>query len=410
MQHVPWVAVGLFMLLSSGCGRRDGPLDVADRGPIVADGGPIDDPCDGISIQHLGQPVVFKTPTQYLQDGGSFDCAATSDQRGRMAFATFLAGTINGSKVADGTIVWIAEPDGTVVASDDFAVPPNMAGASGFLGPDPGPEGFVGFAPADGGGVFPDTLLLMPDDGSAVASVALPGIALSFAPRPAGGEVVLAQWIMMQPPDQATVSAFDERGAQAWQVTFQGPLGRGIVGVDSMGNALVLFPTTPPPALQTWEGFWVTPSGSAGIPFTASAGALDLRLAARIGGGFFLAAFDGTAYRWAAELNPGNAGTDAVPTWLAGRSGGMLFQVRGGRAYALLPMASPPTGAASCAVELVLPSGQSCGTTIVSTGSRACGLTMGPDGTLIQRLPDSANCDASNRCACSWQYWPSALR
>ena len=100
----------------------------------------------------------------------------------------------------------------------------------------------------------------------------------------------------------------------------------------------------------------------------------------------------GTASHWlgsAAALQ--RRPMDSAPSWLSSRPNTRLEIVRGGAAYALLPMGA---FGATCAppVEVVAPGGQSCGNHALALGPGTCDtydVTLGKDGTLMVELPDA---------------------
>jgi hypothetical protein len=112
---------------------------------------------------------------------------------------------------------------------------------------------------------------------------------------------------------------------------------------------------------------------------------------------------DGSSLEWARAIPDGGGGAD-VPAWLAARPRTRLATIRGGRAYAVLPILGADQ------LEIVTASGQSCGTVKVPvptvTGGQAR-LDVGQDGTLL--LTSSTSPDATPR-RCEFRWWPGLLR
>ena len=119
----------------------------------------------------------------------------------------------------------------------------------------------------------------------------------------------------------------------------------------------------------------------------------------------------GRPYRtsaWLAVLPTGMASPQDVPLWLKDRPNTNLDIARSGKAYAFLPLGAPD---ADCGqkIEIVAPNGTACGSFDASIGTGKCrteDLNLGRNDTPIQLMPAST----SPAGACSWRWWPRALK
>ena len=117
---------------------------------------------------------------------------------------------------------------------------------------------------------------------------------------------------------------------------------------------------------------------------------------------------DYAASLWLVTASSGTATVQDAPQWLASRPNNNLAIVRGGRAYATLPLGAP---GASCVqvVEVLAADGTWCGS--ISTGDapgqcRTEDIGLALDGTPVQLVSK----DLSIASSCSYRWWPQALR
>jgi hypothetical protein len=142
-------------------------------------------------------------------------------------------------------------------------------------------------------------------------------------------------------------------------------------------------------------------------------------LTPRVGNGLFLfqqiRENDRIGIRWIAQINSLATSASPAPAWLQARLNTRLHMARGGRAYAVLPLARDSSDCTQT-IEVVAPAGTSCGTAVfrASAGAVACSMkeiSIGYDGTVVQQLPDSLEHQCwFGSCACSWQWWSRFLR
>jgi hypothetical protein len=132
---------------------------------------------------------------------------------------------------------------------------------------------------------------------------------------------------------------------------------------------------------------------------------------------------DGTAAlgdggAWRGVFRDGVAGMDPAPGWLAARPATRLATIRGGRAYAVLPMpAGPQPGATDqTRFEIVTASGESCGTVALPAPPDEAGVTrtataldVGQDGTVVQTEALTGS-RLGNGIHGEFRWWPGLLR
>ena len=217
------------------------------------------------------------------------------------------------------------------------------------------------------------------------------------------------------------LAAYDGRAHLRWRVALangvRGGGGRIILGVDRLGNTLVL---TTEDAVSDFRGQWVDHDGHAGPQFTATAdfGGSDpidahLILAPRVGDGLFL---EETSPRkgWLLQFDSLAAAAQPPPSWLSSRPVEAVHMARGGRAYAFFALLAYQS-ASPCAqrIEIVAPSGRSCGTAVFPIASASCTtgkINVGYDGTVIQALPfEMQRHNDDGTLTCTWQSWPGFL-
>jgi hypothetical protein len=192
------------------------------------------------------------------------------------------------------------------------------------------------------------------------------------------------------------------------------------LGVDVSGETLVLTDGAPAYGAGTISGEWFDTAGSKSGEFKlfgnfTPGSSTWFQLAPLIGGGLAVGRFDGsgphgTTSQWIGVVASRSHTMDAAPSWLSSRPNTWLEIVRGGKAYAFLPLGA---AGVTCApqVEVVSPVGQSCGSDALFLSSGTCDtydVTVGKDGTLMVELPDSMEVIGSRR-SCSWRGWREEL-
>jgi hypothetical protein len=135
-----------------------------------------------------------------------------------------------------------------------------------------------------------------------------------------------------------------------------------------------------------------------------------------IGGGVLIRRVDqqndasGRPYRtalWLGAAAVSQSGVSDPPQWLKDRPNTNLTTVRGGKAYAVLPLGAPDAPCTQT-VEILAPDGTACGrvdATIAAGRCRTEDVAMGLGGTPIQPLPRAAS-----QATCSYRWWTNALR
>lgn len=157
----------------------------------------------------------------------------------------------------------------------------------------------------------------------------------------------------------------------------------------SSGHVLTLDPGTG--GAGTLRARWYDAAGAPLTPWFDAGATLDgghATLHLLVDGGIALG--DGSV--WRGVFRDGVAGIDAPPAWLADRPGTRLATVRGGRAYAVLPMPGPGAQATDeTTFEVVTPSGESCGKVSLPAPPAEQGVTrtptaldVGQDGTVLE--------------------------
>ena len=136
---------------------------------------------------------------------------------------------------------------------------------------------------------------------------------------------------------------------------------------------------------------------------------------ALIGGGLLVRRMDGESHDLALiVVETGTETLRPAPNWMVSRRDAKLQIMRGGKAYAVLPLGA---NGVSCTqpVEVVAPDGTSCGTADYPIADGTCDtfeLRLGADGTIIQQLPTAM--EQTNESiggnTCTWRWWPAALR
>jgi len=229
--------------------------------------------------------------------------------------------------------------------------------------------------------------------------------------NPLGGAVV---WTLERGQQ---IQSYDENLKLWWRAALGG-WGPAALAVDRAGRTLALFDSDPNKgAWKAVDGQWFDLDGTPGPIFRVLgpqsdwAHDLDVKLAQRVGSGFFLAV-SGT---WVAEIDSLATSVMDAPPWLRDRRNTRLHMIHGGRGYAVLPeVGVDPSVDCAHHVEVVAPSGTSCGTAVFSAGSGACQMqeiTVGHDGTVIQQFPYTSERQCSTAsCTCTWQWWPGFFR
>jgi hypothetical protein len=226
------------------------------------------------------------------------------------------------------------------------------------------------------------------------------------------------------------IVSYDERLTPRW--TAQVPTSMSlfvVAGVDRRGHTLILFDGSDRYGANSVAGEWIDHFGNAGPVFQFLGPQPDqgqrmgFGLTPRVGNGLFL--FQqirendrvGVRWgvRWIAQIDSLATSASPAPTWLQARLNTQLHMARGGRAYAVLPLARDSTDCTQT-IEVVAPAGTSCGTAVfrAGAGAGACSMkeiSIGYDGTVVQQLPDSLERRCwFGPCTCSWQWWSGFLR
>jgi hypothetical protein len=218
------------------------------------------------------------------------------------------------------------------------------------------------------------------------------------------------------------LDAIDASGRVRWTQSLPDVFGLSdskaiVVGVDRRGNVLALWNSHAPRyGAGTWAGQWFDQGGKAGPVFQALSGGVGPgKLYERAGDGLFLSGFVSAGEAsWLGQFDAQATSMSPPPTWLATRPGTALHMVRGGKGYAVLPMAEN-SPACEQKVEVISPSGQVCGSSTFSIGGGACttnSIIVGYDGTVVQQGPrERETCSANDHvCTCTYRYWPGFFR
>jgi hypothetical protein len=224
------------------------------------------------------------------------------------------------------------------------------------------------------------------------------------------------------------IVSYDERLTPRWTTQFPTrPSAFLMAGVDRRGQALMLFDGGDRYGTNSVAGQWIDHVGNAGPVFKFlgpqpdQVQRLGFGLTPRVGSGLFLLQHvrenDRRGVRWIAQIDSLATSAAPAPAWLQARPNTLLHMARGGRAYAVLPLAHD---SADCTqtIEVVAPAGTSCGTASFhagpSAGAGACSMkeiAVGYEGTVVQQLPDSLERRCwFGPCTCSWQWWPGFFR
>jgi hypothetical protein len=194
------------------------------------------------------------------------------------------------------------------------------------------------------------------------------------------------------------------------------------IGVDVNGRTLVVTDGAAAYGAGTISGEWFDAAGNGSGEFKlfgdfTPGRSTWFQLAPLIGGGLAVARFDGTGPHditsaWIGVVGSLSHAMDAAPAWLSSRGNTWLEIVRGGKAYAFLPLGAAKV---TCApqIEVVSPGGQSCGTHALFLASGTCDtfdVTAGKDGTLMVELPDSMERSSGAGRSCTWRAWREELR
>ncbi|WP_242346303.1 hypothetical protein [Anaeromyxobacter terrae] len=372
--------------------------------------------CAALTVPALPPAVTASLPAF---GAGAACTAAAADGTGAVA-----AGLLYGPTYATGSFaVWRADGAQAWYAAD----PAKLFGGGALFG---GPAGFLAYRHAAGAATFTA-------DGRTTPVSANPwpsGFALlqqragyagpyAVAPDGAGGALVVSAGPGNVESENGIFAArFDAGGALRAFFTVEvsrreadAPVLRSsatlAVGADPGGRILVLWSGVTPCAPGAVAARWFDADGAPlGPPFDAGIAApgplvplLDGSLALQDATGSFVRRFQ------AGKLAGG-----PVPAWLAAAGGAALHRVLGGRAYALARSAPDGSGACAQSLEIVAPDGEPCGT-IALPGAAACesfpwrapsAPWIGPDGTIVHEAAPTPDAPG----ACTWRFWPAALR
>jgi len=220
-----------------------------------------------------------------------------------------------------------------------------------------------------------------------------------------------------------TLTAYDAHGTVRWSQTFSDEGSFAALGVDRQGNTLLLHGDARGFDAGTLAGVWVDPSGNVGKPFLALTGLTRhpskylFTLSPQVGSGLFLQMRDfGSSPagppQWVRAFPSMAPRSEPAPEWLVKRPNTPLHMVRGGRAYAVLPLEAQES--CSTSLEVLAPSGTSCGIARFPLETSECAhrsLTVGYDGTVvIQPSYSVERCDEADHCSCTWRWWPAFLK
>ncbi|WP_242335520.1 MULTISPECIES: hypothetical protein [Anaeromyxobacter] len=386
------------------------------RAPELPAPAPTGGSCAGITVPALPPAITASLPAF---GAGAVCTAATTDGTGAVA-----AGLLYGPTYATGAFaVWRADGAQAWYAAD----PAKLFGGAEVFG---GPSGFLAYRHASGAATFtadgrttPVSADPWPSGFTLLQQRAGYSGPYAVAPDGAGGALVVSAGPGDAEGENGIYAArFDAPGALRAFFTVEvsrreadAPVLRSsaalAVGADPAGHILVLWSGVTPCAPGAVAARWFDADGAPlGPPFDAGVAApgtlvalLDGSLALQDGAGAFVRRFE------AGKLAGG-----PVPAWLAAAGGAALHRVLGGRAYALARSAPDGSGACAQTLEIVAPDGEVCGT-LALPGAAACerfpwrappAPWIGPDGTLVQEVAGTLESEA----ACTWRFWPAALR
>src|SRR5437660_6507029 len=349
------------------------------------------DECAGLAPGDPGEPVRLQAT-----DSGNCCDIATSDGSGNVA-ATIT--DIFAPPPRDITTVRLFDGSGVSLGRFGYGSGPLFEQLAGFVGtsrPFHSSNSDVFAIDAHGNGIGRDS----------------PGAFLGPAAEDPMGGMVVADFSAQG----NHLAAYDGRAHLRWRVALASVGGRITLGVDRLGNTLVV---TAQDAAPNFHGQWVDHDGHALPPFTAMADFgtdpfnANLILAPRVGDGLFL---EETYPRngWLLQFDSLAAAALPPPSWLSSRPAGAVHMARGGHAYAFFELPGYRS-ASPCAqrIEIVAPSGRSCGTAVFPIASASCTtgtINVGYDGTVIQALPlEMQRHNDDGTLTCTWRSWPGFL-
>lgn len=369
--------------------------------------------CATLEVPALPPAVTASLPAF---GAGAACTAAAADGTGAVA-----AGLLYGPSYATGAFaVW--NPDGTQAWY--AAEPAKLYGAGVVVG---GSAGFLAYRHASGAATFtaggrttPVSADPWPDGFALLQQRAGYQGPYAVAPEGGGGALVVSSGPGDVEGESGIWAArFDAGGAlrafwtvessrrEADAAVLRSSAGLAI-GADGAGRVLVLWSGVTPCAPGAVAGRWFDADGSPlGPPFDAGVAEpgtlvplLDGSLALQDGAG-----------AWVRRFEAGALAGGPVPAWLAARAGAALHRVLGGRAYALARSEATADGACTQSLEVVAADGTSCGT-LALPGAAVCAPVpwraprspwIGADGTVVHEAAGEAG-------ACTWRWWPAALR
>jgi len=239
-------------------------------------------------------------------------------------------------------------------------------------------------------------------DGAQIGGAAGPGAGPAAA-DPNGGIVVASS---------AAIEAYDATGARRWNVSISDVGVRlAVLGIDSRGNALLVFDGSTRFTMGPVKGLWVDRDGHRGEVFAFKKNYVDtwLRLYPRSGGGFFVQERSPLGGSFIGQIESLATQESSPPEWLVRRGGWRVQPVRGGAAYVLVP----DSGGVSCTLEVVSAKGTTCSSMLLTDLSGMCSdddLVVGIDGTLVQTAGSSSRFTCHENCACTWRWWTGHFR
>jgi hypothetical protein len=380
--------------------------DIPEASLLLPDGGAPAADCDGLMPASLPPVVAYVTNMSLASDYTCGLPAASGD--GAVAYLTRSHPT------------WtFLGPSGEVTGRFAFWTGDLFAQPAGFIG-------YSGSSVSD-----MNAAAVLDPRGGVRWSTNVVGDSAWFAADPNGGLLAAGQLLpgniepVASTPQSAMMFALD--GGIRWGPV---PLGssariRG-VGVDLAGRSLVLLDGSQLFGAGSVAGVWFDAAGAGpSEPFVVVASGGDES-------GFSLTPLqpDGLALQslrtpfvfeetslseWLAVLPSGKTLTASVPAWLAQRPNTRISIARGGRAYAVLPMAGH-LETCDQQLELVSLTGSSCGRMDLPLDKLACvsrPVTLGLDGTVMQMLPPAREPFdplGSSVRDCTLRYWPAAFK
>ena len=248
-----------------------------------------------------------------------------------------------------------------------------------------------------------------------------------LAEDPTGGVVA----VVHGPSNASAVEAYDARAQLRWRVAFPSNDQFLSLGVDRLGNTLLLLDGNARYGTGAAAGQWIDHQGKVGPEFKALDGLgtnrdfNSLVFFPRISSNLFLQhqtgsldyLFPGTIHsNWLRQFDSLASMGSTPPGWLTSRADTKLHMDYGARAYAMIDLPRKSSPDCSQRIEIVAPSGKSCGAAAFTVGLSACNassIDVGYDGTVIQQLPFEIERQIAgdpNDHTCTWRWWTGFFR